>query len=135
MAAAAVLRADPASLDVLTAALGYHAVYDSEHDQFAHPSAALALAPDGRIVRVLSSLALDPQDLRLALTEAGEGRIGGVGDRLILMCYGFDPVHGIYTPLVHRILAAGGVLTLGLLGLALFVLHRRSSKPLEGARS
>ena len=56
------------------------------------------LTADGRVARALSSLALNPRDLRLALVEAGEGRIGGLADRITLLCSGFDPVHGVYTP-------------------------------------
>ena len=55
------------------------------------------LTADGRVSRALSSLALQPADLRLALLEAGEGKIGGLAGRLALLCYGFDAVHGIYT--------------------------------------
>lgn len=125
-AATTVLAGDDRAVGALTAALGYEAVYDAENDQFAHPSAALALTPDGRIARVLSALALDPRDLRLALVEAGEGRIGGVGDRLTLLCYGFDPINGIYTPAIRRILQGAGVLTVVVLVLLLAGLHRRA---------
>ncbi|MGH1569915.1 electron transporter [Methylobacterium sp. P31] len=68
-----------AALARLTGALGYTMVYDAGTDSFAHPAAALLLAGDGRVARVLSPLALNGRDLRLALTEAGEGRIGGWG--------------------------------------------------------
>src|SRR3954471_7782245 len=86
--ATAVLTGDAGAL---TDAIGYRAVYDPETDQFAHPAGALVLAPDGRVARALSSLALNPRDLRLALVEAGEGRIGGLADRITLLCSGFDP--------------------------------------------
>jgi protein SCO1/2 len=130
---AAVLTGDAATVQALTAALGYQDVYDPENDQFAHPNAAVALMPDARVARVLSGLALDPRDLRLALVEAGEGRTGGFGDRLILLCYGFDPVHGIYTPAIRRILQAFGIATVGALALLVLILHRRSRRSQGGA--
>jgi protein SCO1/2 len=134
-ASTAVLTGDASSIEALTAALGYRAVYDPDNDQFAHPSAVLALTPDGRVARVLSGLAFNPQDLRLALVEAGEGGVGGLQDRLALLCYGFDPVHGVYTPAIRRLLEVAATATVGLLALALITLHRRSraARAPEGA--
>ena len=110
----------------LTGALGYTAVYDAGTDSFAHPAAALLLAGDGRVARVLSPLALTGRDLRLALTEAGAGRIGGLTDRLALLCYGFDAARGIYTPLIQRILAVAGIVTILAIGLLIYGLTRLS---------
>jgi protein SCO1/2 len=84
-----------AALARLTGTLGYTAVYDPGTDSFAHPAAALLLAGDGRVARVLTPLALTGRDLRFALTEAGEGRIGGLADRLALLCYGYDAARGV----------------------------------------
>jgi protein SCO1/2 len=123
---ALVLRGDAPTVQALLAALGYRISYDAETDQFAHPSGAVTLLPDGRVSRVLSTLALNPQDLRLAIIEGGEGRIGGLADRLMLLCYGFDAVHGIYTPLINRTLQIAGAATLILLGLAFVSLYLRS---------
>ncbi|MGO4707351.1 SCO family protein [Microvirga sp. 2MCAF38] len=122
------LRGDAETVQSLLQALDYQVVYDSENDQFAHPNGVLALTSDGRISRVLSGIGLDSQNLRLALLEAGEGKIGGLRDRFILMCYGFDPVHGIYTPLIKRVLTATGTLTVGILGVVLVLLWRRDGR-------
>lgn len=121
-----VLTIPDAPLARLTQALGYTALYDPGTESFAHPAVALLLAPDGRLARALSPLALTGGDLRLALVEAGEGRIGGIRDQLALLCYGYDAARGLYTPLVRRMLMGGGGLVV--LALALFVvtLHRRS---------
>ena len=112
----------------LTTSLGYTAVYDAGTDSFAHPAAALLLAGDGRVARVLSPLALTGRDLRLALTEAGEGRVGGLGDRLALLCYGYDAARGIYTPLVQRILTVAGSVTILAIGLLIVGLTRLTRK-------
>ena len=113
----------------LTQALGYRFAFDADTDSFAHPAAALLITADGRVARVLSPLALNGRDLRLALTEAGEGRVGTLADRLTLLCYGYDAARGVYTPLVQRILMfAGGatVIAIGLLMLALGRIRRTS---------
>ncbi|SDN92577.1 protein SCO1/2 [Methylobacterium phyllostachyos] len=113
-----------AALARLTASLGYTAVYDAGTDSFAHPAAAMLLAGDGRVAQVLSPLALTGRDLRLALTEAGEGRVGSLGDRLALLCYGYDAARGIYTPLVQRILTIAGIATILAIGLLIAGLTR-----------
>ncbi|CAA2157755.1 hypothetical protein MBRA_03122 [Methylobacterium brachiatum] len=114
------------ALAALTGALGYSAVYDAGTDSFAHPAAAMLLAGDGRVARVLSPLALTGRDLRLALTEAGEGRVGSLADRLTLLCYGYDAARGLYTPLVQRILTVAGIATILGIGLLIVGLTRRT---------
>ena len=119
----------------LMAALGYRYTYDRDTDSFAHPAAALLLTGDGRLAQVLSPLALTGKDLRLAFTEAGEGRIGTVTDRLILLCYGYDAAKGLYAPLIGRILMVAGIVTvlgIGLLIAALIRIRRRQEQATGG---
>ncbi|MDF2602085.1 MAG: hypothetical protein K0Q54_4908 [Methylobacterium brachiatum] len=120
------LLVSDAALAALTGALGYSAIYDSGTDSFAHPAAAMLLSGDGRVARVLSPLALTGRDLRLALTEAGEGRVGSLADRLTLLCYGYDAARGLYTPLVQRILTVTGIATILGIGLLIAGLIRRT---------
>ncbi|MGX7703664.1 electron transporter [Methylobacterium sp. Gmos1] len=128
IAGAAVLTGAPGSVEAVTRAVGYTYAYDRDTDSYAHPAGALVLTGDGRVARALSPLAMTARDLRLALVEAGDGRVGGLADRLVLLCYGYDPQTGVYTPLIRRILAASGAVTVaGIAGLVL-VLHRRSRR-------
>jgi protein SCO1/2 len=60
---AAFLVGDAAAIGRVTGALNYRAVYDREIDQFAHPTAAIVLTPQGRVSRVISGLALDGTNL------------------------------------------------------------------------
>ena len=120
------LTGDATTIQILMTDLGYRAVYDAEHDQFAHPSGIVTLLQDGRISRVLSALALNAQDLRLALVEGGEGRVGGLADRIMLLCYSFDAVHGIYAPAIRHILQIAGAGTLVGLILVLILFSRRT---------
>lgn len=120
------LLVSDAALAALAGALGYKAVYDAGTDSFAHPAAAMLIAGDGRVARVLSPLALTGRDLRLALTEAGEGRVGSLADRLTLLCYGYDAARGLYTPLVQRILTVTGIATILGIGLLIVGLTRRT---------
>lgn len=121
------LRGSGENISKLTDAFGFQSVYDREHDQFAHPAAAFVVTPSGHIARVLSGLALDPTDLRLALVDAGQGRVGTWKDHVRLLCYGFDPTKGIYTAAIGRMLSVAGALTIVVLGLFILILFRREA--------
>ncbi|SDA09458.1 protein SCO1/2 [Methylobacterium sp. UNC378MF] len=123
------LVASDTALARLRGALGYTAVYDAGTDSFAHPAAAVLLAADGRVAQVLSPLALTGRDLRLALTEAGEGRVGNLADRLTLLCYGYDAARGVYTPLIQRILTVAGIVTILAIALLIAGLTRLARRP------
>jgi protein SCO1/2 len=119
------LRAAASEVNTLTDTFGFRTIYDHEHDQFAHPAAAFAVTPDGRISRALPALAVDATSLRLALVEAGQGRIGAWTDQVDLLCYGFDPASGIYTLAARRLLLAATSLSVIVLTLLIGLLFRR----------
>jgi len=120
---------DQTSLDRLTSALGYRYIYDAAADQFVHPAAAFILRANGRVSRVLTGVGLSGADMRLALVEAGNGKIGTVSDRVRLLCSAFDPVQGIYTPLIGRVLAAASATTIIVVacGMCLLAVSNRRS--------
>jgi protein SCO1 len=130
-AATTFVTANQATVSRLAAALGYRYAYDEEHDQYVHPGAAYVLRADGRVSQVLTGLGLSPADMRLALVEAGEGRVGTIGDQVRLLCSGFDPAHGTYNLLVSRVLAATGLATIlaivGGIGLLILAGRRRAA--------
>ncbi|PZR14081.1 MAG: SCO family protein [Azospirillum brasilense] len=128
LAATHVLTGPAAALDQVQSALGYRAQFDEAVGRYAHPIGILVLTGDGRVSRLLDGLAPDPAVLRLALVEASDGRIGTLGDRLHLLCYGLDPAHGIYNGMVKQALTVGTLLTLGGLGLFLVLVSRRRAQ-------
>ena len=123
-----VLTGTNETINSLMAAIGYRFQRDSANDAIAHPAAYVTLTADGRVSRVLSSLALQPTDFRLALLEAGGGTIGGFAGRIALLCYGFDAVHGIYARQIATLLQIGGALTVVILASALGLMLWRTAK-------
>lgn len=120
-----MLRGTAADIARITDVFGFHAIYDPALDQYAHPAAIFTVTADGRVGHALSGLALDAADLRLAIVEAGNGRVGGVADQVRLLCYGFDPSHGLYNLAIGRALSIGGGVTVALLaGLLGFMIRR-----------
>lgn len=127
-----LLRGDRGSIARLAEALGYRFAYDAATDQFAHPAGVVVLTADGCVSRVLSSLALNSTDLRLAIVEAGAGRVGSLGDQLRLLCYGFDAVHGVYSLAVTRGLQLFGLLTI--FALVALLVHASRRRMAAGIR-
>lgn len=132
-ATAHVMTGSPSVVSALLAASGLRIAYDAERDQFAHPAVAIVLS-GGRIVRYLDPLGMTAFDLKLSLTEVSSGQIGSAADRLFLLCYGWDAATGIYTLLIHRLLAAACALTLVAIAALLFGLSRRDARATQGGR-
>lgn len=91
------LTGDPAAIDALTAAAGFRYLKDETSGEFAHAAGVMVATPDGRLARYLFGIDFAPRDLKLALVEASEGRIGGVVEQLLLLCYHYDTALGRYT--------------------------------------
>lgn len=126
------LSGPPATVEAVEKALDYTAVYDKAADRFAHPAEVFALTSGGRVSRMLGGLSLEAETVRLALVEAGQGRIGTFADRLHILCYGLDPAIGTHTATIVMALRVGAALTLAGLGLAFVALRRR---PAVGTRA
>ncbi|AHL75310.1 electron transporter SenC [Stutzerimonas stutzeri] len=106
----------PAAGTALAEAVGFTYSWDPEIGEFAHASAIATLSPDGKLVRWLYGLGYQPDDMRLALTDAGEGKTGSLGDQLLLLCYHYNPRTGGYDNLVIGALQVGGIGTTLILG-------------------
>jgi len=114
------LTGDAPAIASLTRAVGFRYAWDAETRQYAHPAGLVVLTPDGRIARYMYGVEYAPRDLRLALVEASQRRIGNPVDTVLLYCYRYDPARGRYAASVLRLVRLGGILTV--LGLASFVL-------------
>lgn len=125
--AAIFLTGGQGAVDAATQAVGLHYTYDAQRDQFAHPAVVYVVDTDGRVRRALSALGLDGTDLRLALVDSGHGAIGGFADRIHLLCYGYDPVRGIYTERITTMLeiASGATLLVLAGGILVMAVHVR----------
>ncbi len=119
------LVGDERSVRRLADQVGFGYRYDRESDQFAHPAAIMFLSPLGKVSRYLYGIEYRPRDLKFALIEAAEGRVGSVADRLILSCFHYDSSSGRYGPFAFGIMRLSGAATLVLLGGFLAVHWRR----------
>ncbi|HEX5855232.1 MAG TPA: SCO family protein, partial [Thermoanaerobaculia bacterium] len=119
------LTGDAASVAALTSAVGFRYVWDAEQKQFAHATGVTLLTPQGRIARYFFGIEYPAKDLRLALIEASEEKIGNVVDQLLLLCFHYDPKAGRYTATVRNLVRGGAAITLLLLAGFVTVMLRR----------
>ncbi len=126
------LTADTGAIRTLTEAAGFRYLYDTQSGQFAHASGIMVVTPKGRLARYFLGIEYAPKDLQFALMEASNGTIGSVVDKLLLLCYHYDPMTGKYGPVIANIFRAGGALTVLLIGGFVFVLLRRERRTSAG---
>lgn len=122
------LTGEQASITALTEAVGLKYAYSEASKSFAHPVGVVLLTPEGRIARYLYGMDFPPNDLRLALYEASQGKISSPITPILLLCYSYDVVTGRYTNVALGLVRAGGVATILGLGVFLGVMFRRDLK-------
>ena len=126
------LTGDEASIKRLTTAAGFTYQWDESTGQFAHVSGLLTLTPDGRLARYFYGVEYSPRELRLALVESSQGRIGSKVEELLLYCFHYDPSTGRYGWAVMALVRLGGALTVALvLGFVVMMRRREGRVPVE----
>lgn len=122
------LSGDQPSIDRLTKAAGFRYVWDEQTKQFAHPTGVIVLTPQGKLARYLFGIEYGPRDLRYALVEASDGKVGNVSDTLLLYCYHYDPTTGRYGVEIMRALRIVGAATVFGIGAFIVVMIRKERR-------
>jgi protein SCO1/2 len=122
------LVGDSTNIKKLADAVGFRYVYDGLTKQFAHASGIMVATPQGKLARYLYGIEYGAKDLTFSLMEASHERIGSPVDKLLLLCYHYDPRTGKYGMMVTTMLRIGGGLTMLAVGAFLFVNFRRDRK-------
>jgi len=101
------LTGDKENIGIVTDAIGFH--FKRVGQDFEHPVALIILAPDGKIVRYMYGADPLPFDLKIALVEASQGRIGPTIAKVVRFCFSYDPKAN---KLVFNMLRVTGTVTL-----------------------
>ena len=112
------------SIDKLTQAAGFKYKWDEASSQFAHGSAIMITTPEGKLSRYLYGIDYSPKDLKFAMMDSAESKIGNPAEQLYLYCFHYDPSTGKYGLAVMKVMRLGGVLTLLGFGAMFFVFWR-----------
>jgi protein SCO1 len=115
------------SIDALTKAAGFQYEYNQQTGQFAHSTAILVLTPEGKIAQYYYGVEFPSKDLRLALVQASQNKIGNVVDQILLYCYHYDPNAGKYGLIISRVLRLAGIATMLILGGFMIFMFRRDA--------
>jgi protein SCO1 len=122
------LTGSQASIDKVTQAVGFGYRYDPVTKQYVHPAGIMVATPEGKLSRYLYGIRYAATDLRLALVEASQNKIGTLADHLLLFCYQYDPSQGKYGFAVMGALRALGGVTATALGGFIFAMLRRERR-------
>lgn len=122
------LTGDEPNVKALMASLGFKYKWNDEANEWAHASAAIIVTPEGKISRYLPGLQIDPKDLKLALNEASEGKIGSFVDKLVLYCFQYNPHQSKYTLYAFNVMKLGGALMVMVLALWLLPIWIRARR-------
>ncbi len=123
------LTGPQASIDAVTEAVGFQYRYDPDKDQFAHAAGIMIASPQGKLSRYLLGIEYAPRDMRLALTEASENKVGSIAEQLLLLCYHYDPETGKYTAAAMTALRVAAVATVIAIVSLIVVMRRREGRP------
>ncbi len=120
------LTADSATIAAFTQSVGFG--FERAEKDFAHPTTLVVLSPEGKITRYLTGSEYLPLDIKMALIEAREGRIGATIVKFYKFCFSYDPSGEKFVLKTTRLV---GLSTLaGVAGIVLFVTaaNRRREK-------
>jgi protein SCO1 len=121
------LTGDAGAIETLTAAAGFHYAWDEASQQFAHASGLVIATPDGTVSRYFLGIDYSPRDLKFALMESSEGRIGSLVDQVLLYCFHYDPATGTYGLIVmNAVRLAGAATVMALMGFVVVTIRRES---------
>jgi protein SCO1/2 len=128
------LTGDVGSIKRVTDAVGFRYRWDVHTAQFAHASAIYILTPQGKLSKYFYGIEYSPKDMRLAMVEASQNKIGNPVDQILLYCYHFDPHAAKYTPYALGLLRVAGAVTVLSLGGFVFISLRRERRQ-KGSRT
>ncbi len=112
------MTASARSARALATAVGFPYRYLPDSGEYSHPAVEFVLTPDGRVSRYLYGIDYPVKNLRFALLEATDGKIGSTFDRILHFCFRFDPNSNAYVLQAFRVMQVGAAATvLGLGGL------------------
>jgi protein SCO1/2 len=119
------LVGDPQNVARVAEAVGFKYKYDARQEQYAHPAVLMITKPTGELARYLYGLSFEPQDVRLGLLEASQGRSISTIEKMILFCYMYDPIGAKYVLVAKNVMRVAGGITMIVLGAFLAFFWRR----------
>lgn len=124
---------DEPNIAPLADAVGFHYYWSTAAKQFSHPPALVFLTAKGVVSRTIVNSVFEPGDLRLALVEASEGKLGTFWDQVRLNCLTFDSRANTYTMTAGTIMRLGGAVTFVAIATMIIVFLRKERRAARAA--
>lgn len=120
------------NIDALTEAVGFRYTKipgpDGKLTQYAHASSIQIVTPQGKVAQYYMGVEYSPKDLRIGLVEASNNKIGSAVDNILTYCYHYDPGTNKHSLIVARVVQAGGLVTVMILGGFMLLMFRHDAQ-------
>lgn len=126
------LTGDAQQIRRVATAVGFSYKFDIRRDQYAHPAGIVVITPQGKVSKYLLGVEYSPRDLKLAIMDAGDERVGSIVEQAVAFCFLWDPNSGKYSFAIVRVLQVGGVLTvMAIASLLVYLVRHAPTKTAE----
>lgn len=122
------VTADQQTINELTNSVGFKFKWNEKVQEWSHASAAIVLSDDGTISRYLHGIQFETRDVKLALNEAANGKVGNIMDSVMLYCFKYDRHQSKYGLQVFRVMQLAGAFTVLILALWLVPVMIRAKR-------
>lgn len=112
----------------LAESVGFGFKYHAPSKEYIHSAGIFVLSPDGKLSRTLYGIAFKPNDLKMSLIDASNGKVGSLMDRIILSCFHYEPDSHKYGVYIFGVVRLAGALTILVLGSFVLFLFRRERR-------
>lgn len=115
-------------IQMLARTVGFGYRFETVTQQYAHPSGVVIVTAQGKVAKYLFGVMFPSRDLYDSLRDAGANQIGSPIQRLILLCFHYNPLTGKYSGTIMALVRMFSIVTV--VGLAALILRSaRRPKP------
>jgi protein SCO1 len=105
--------------------VGFFYQYIPESKEYSHAAVIFFISPEGTIVRYLYGISFDALPLKASFQSASSNTPLSTTDKVLLLCYCFNPLSGTYDFLALRVLQIAALIVLIALGSLFAFLYKR----------
>ncbi len=106
------LTGDEQTIRRLTDSVGFKFSWNEEQKEWSHASTAIIANTEGLLTRYLPGIIFEPRDIKLALNESSQGKIGNFVESMVLYCFKYNPHQGKYTLAIFNVLKLAALMTI-----------------------
>lgn len=100
---------------------------------YIHPGTLIMISPKGKVTRYLNGINQLPFDVKMAVMEAGEGKVGPTIAKKLLLCFAYDPKGKTYVFQWEKI--AGVVITLTMIMFFIYLIKTSGRKEIDNQQN